>query len=1132
MRKAIQLFLDKDEELQSRIESQMAPVLSRNLDLSLLAFRRSMPSIHSLLNKARQQKSSVYLNAAGEFDVVDYGSGNVLYGDNINQSVQRSVEQFISAPTHFKFRPETHNSQVDINTTSDTLIIMGLGLGLHLPQLMEAELSFKHIIIYEPNFDYLVCSLYTGIWLSVFEIAKRNNIAIYLQIEKNGESLFNDFSEFHEHVKRDNAFIYFHYHSDSFDRIRSALENTECVLSKRTKLYGKKRTFEDYVVPWPPVVESANWNESSLNLALFNSNITVLKRYFPDIAAEFEHYELSHWKVVANEHSAVNLVHNKTGSFLYTEDPVQDAERVVDMFKTNPNRDGLVLNYTGGKLKRYFHYQTVLRVQQEMKNMAEAQGALPSVIKSLIIFGLGQGVQLEKLLDEYDVEKMFLVEPNRDFFYASLFSIDWSAILQKIDEREGRLYLNIGDDGTHLVKDILRQFQTIGTYNLTNTYLLKGYDNLLLEPAINKLREELRLIVAMGDYFEHSRYGVAHTKWALENNVRFLSSLNDKNRHRRLHDVPVFVVGNGPSLDGLLPLLHEQKDNVIVISCGTALQALHKNGIVPDFHAEVEQNRTTFDWSTRIEDPEYLKKIRLISCNGLHPDTISLYKDSYIAFKTGEAASLMMGSLFPENTFAGLKTSYPTVSNFVVNLICEIGFKEVYMLGVDMGFIDINHHHSKSSGYYKPNGKELYSYQQEYNASLIVEGNLRPYVNTKYEFKMSKTVMEQTIAAYKTEFYNLNDGAKIEGARALLKDNVIVSSTHKVKRELMEWIESEAFSSVNKKNFISLYSEKYKINDLLEGLKSLRVIARQKIESIEQAEACIDDTRMVLIDAYHSGNATLFYYMNGSVNYINSVLNKVLNFEDKEIVFDAFNRTLGYWTVCLDDIIDSMSLAPFELDFVTSFPLERQRAALKQYFSQHKISVDSVGSCEALTSMSQALSLPLSCSENNEEGTTKVHIELFSHIKDVPVDDKLCVLVSDGEELSQLVDSCKLPSKQVVIYLPSVFEELTWSEEYASAQEYGFYIALLASTCSSEIKFVLPKIPSELPDPEVVEKISLACFDDFYIYDCHNFIVFSESPLPESAMTTGSGDRLRYLPSLRAESFATIEILISKSKVK
>lgn len=1132
MRKAIQLFLDKDEELQSRIESQMAPVLSRNLELSLLAFRRTMPSIHTLLNKARQQKSSVYLNADGEFDVVDYGSGNVLYGDKINQSVQRSVEQFLSAPTHFKFEPETHNSQLDVNATNDTLVVMGLGLGLHLPKLMEADLALKHVIIYEPNIDYLVCSLYTGVWLSVFEIAKRNNIAIYLQIEKNGESLFNDFSEFYEHVKRENAFIYFHYHSDSFDRIRSALENTDWVLSKRTKLYGKKRTFEDYIVPWPPVVEPKKWNEDSLNHALFESNITVLKRYFPDIAAEFEHYELSHWRVVANEHSAVNLVHNKTGSFLYTEDPVQDAERVVDMFKTNPNRDGLVLNYTGGKLKRYFHYQTVLRVQQEMKNMAEAQGALPSVIKSLIIFGLGQGGQLEKLLDEYDVEKMFLVEPNRDFFYASLFSIDWASILQKIDESEGRIYLNIGDDGTHLVKDILRQFQTIGTYNLTNTYLLKGYDNLLLEPAINKLREELRLIVAMGDYFEHSRYGVAHTKWVLENKVRFLSELDDKNRHKHLRDVPVLVVGNGPSLDGLLPLLHEEKDNAIIISCGTALQALHKNGIVPDFHAEVEQNRTTFDWSTRIEDPEYLKKIRLISCNGLHPDTISLYKETFLAFKTGEAASLMMSSLFPDKPFAGLKTSYPTVSNFVVNLVCEIGFKEVYLLGVDMGFVDINHHHSKSSGYYQANGKELYSYQQEYNASLIVEGNLRPYVNTKYEFKMSKTVMEQTIAGYKTEFYNLNDGAKIEGARALLKDNVIVSSTPDIKQELMQWIERKAYTLIDTEVFASRYNEKHKVEDLLEGLKSLRAIAQQKIESIEQAETCIDDTRMVLIDAYHSGNATLFYYMNGSVNYINSVLNKVLNFEDKEIVFDAFNRTLGYWAVCLDDIIHSMTLAPYELDFVTSFPLERQRAALKQYFSRHKISVDSAHSSEALKSMSEALSLPLDCCENNEKARTQVLVELFGNTKDVPRNDKLCVLVTNARDLSQLVDSCKTPSDQVVIYLPPVFEELTWLEGYASAQEYGFYIALLASTCSSEIKFVLPKIPDELPELEAIEKIDLACFDDFYVYDCHNFIVFSASPLPESAMTTGSGERLRYLPTLRAENFATIEILISKSKVK
>ena len=79
---------------------------------------------------------------------------------------------------------------------------------------------------------------------------------------------------------------------------------------------------------------------------------------------------------------------------------------------------------------------------------------------------------------------------------------------------------------------------------------------------------------------------------------------------------------------------------------------------------------------------------------------------------------------------------------------------------------------------------------------------------------------------------------------------------------------------------------------------------------------------------------------------------------------------------------------------------------------------------------------------------------------------------------------------------------------------------------------MLPKIPSELPSSEVISKFDLNCFDDFYIYDCHNFIAFSASPLSESALVTGSGDRLRYLPTLRDENFATIEILVSKSKVK
>src|SRR5690606_10036454 len=71
--------------------------------------------------------------------------------------------------------------------------------------------------------------------------------------------------------------------------------------------------------------------------------------------------------------------------------------------------------------------------------------------------------------------------------------------------------------------------------------------------------------------------------------------------------LPVFIVGNGPSLDQCFDYLHQYKDQVVIISCGTALKALHKHGIKPDFHAELEQNRATYEWVSQVDDPEYLK---------------------------------------------------------------------------------------------------------------------------------------------------------------------------------------------------------------------------------------------------------------------------------------------------------------------------------------------------------------------------------------------------------------------------------------------------------------------------------------------------------------------------------------------
>ena len=101
-------------------------------------------------------------------------------------------------------------------------------------------------------------------------------------------------------------------------------------------------------------------------------------------------------------------------------------------------------------------------------------------------------------------------------------------------------------------------------------------------------------------------------------------------------------------MDNLLPVLKEEHSKAIVISCGTALQVLHKNNIVPDYHVDLEINRSPYDWLVRIDDKEYLKKINLISGNGVHPDVISMYKNAFLSLRSGEPATLIVESIFKD----------------------------------------------------------------------------------------------------------------------------------------------------------------------------------------------------------------------------------------------------------------------------------------------------------------------------------------------------------------------------------------------------------------------------------------------------------------------------------------------------
>ncbi|AXT37687.1 DUF115 domain-containing protein [Alteromonas sp. BL110] len=1118
MLKAIKFYLLDDEEQQTSLEVESAYVIKKNKEKSLIAFKRVMPVICAQLMQSRSTSTSVFINKNKELDIVDFNSGKVLYGDQVTANIHKHVDAFLRSP--WVLNKDGFSQQAyPLDDNADVLVALGLGLGIHLLDIVR-ETNFKSIILYEPNFEYTHCSLYTGVWPEIFKVAAEKGTAIYFQSQRDGSSVLEDLSELKQVSPFTSVYFYQHYHSMSFDSVMKSLsELTIDSVQKRLFSFPSLQPFDDYLVPWSPIVTKSHWDKSQLSRDTFDKNIASFSKYYPDIAHEFKDYVPLKWEPRANQRGEVNLFHIETSTPLHGESPKRESERAYEAFVRQPNRDNLILGYAGGKLIHYSHHKMVRRIQEHLAGMEEEEGELPETVKSMLLFGMGAGYQLEALSESRDIEKLFVCEPNRDYFFASLYAIDWAAILNKVEEKRHRIYLNIGDDGSNLVRDLLSQFHSIGTHIIANTYLSLGYDNEVLLPAVDKLREDLRLIVAMGEYFEHSRFGTTHTKWAVENNIGFYRKAGVPALGKSLSDVAVFIVGNGPSLDSLMPLLKEEREHAIVISCGTALQAMYSNGIVPDFHAEVESNRATFDWASRIGDKAYLKQINFISCNGVHPDTADLYKNTYLAFKEGESSTVFMKELFPELDLPFLHFSYPTVSNFVINYVLELGFKQVYLFGVDLGMVDVKHHHSKSSGYYKKDGDELFNHAERTDTSLVVPGNLRPYVNTKFEFNMSKSVIEKTLAAFSdADVYNLNDGAKIVGSPPLEQDALIITNSLEDKQAAMNWIQNKAHAPIPATEFQKRFAQRFNHDALIEDITNFKALSEREFNGREDIDKLVFDQRKFLVEAYLRKCSILFFYFNGTSNYINSIFSKLTHFKNDELVMEKFEAIRECWHNFLDDALTSISMYPDAFDTVSSFTRERQEIALQEFIERESVAFVS----ESVNDLLSALEI----NQNAEDTQCHYQIEVISSVSGLKERksgiSRMAYIVNDPEVLLALHERLKATESDIVVFSPfDSFDD--------KRLEKAVFTAVLALTSSNKLKLVFPKLEQE-DWGSFFENYFPILSRGMTSFETYNMFALASEPLADKEMTNEGGDRFWLCPRPLEVSLCETKLIFSKKK--
>ncbi|CAH0118008.1 hypothetical protein PAE9249_00473 [Paenibacillus sp. CECT 9249] len=199
-----------------------------------------------------------------------------------------------------------------------------------------------------------------------------------------------------------------------------------------------------------------------------------------------------------------------------------------------------------------------------------------SEIKNILLFGLGLGYHLERLIEQYPDKKFYIYEPNHEIFLAMLELRD----IRRLLNHPNIAVLAVGDEKIirdaflgHIIQHITESIEIITTPIYKKLY---GELFMLLQEEATNLILSYRGFLATTLFFQE--------EWT--ENIVFNLIHNLKNPHISglkdvCKDIPAVIVGSGPSLQYDIENIRKIKKHCILISAGSSIQALLHHGIEP-----------------------------------------------------------------------------------------------------------------------------------------------------------------------------------------------------------------------------------------------------------------------------------------------------------------------------------------------------------------------------------------------------------------------------------------------------------------------------------------------------------------------------------------------------------------------
>lgn len=506
-----------------------------------------------------------------------------------------------------------------------------------------------------------------------------------------------------------------------------------------------------------------NVDPSDLDEDLFKRNLEMIRRHYSALANQIEAISEPVSRLVVNDQNQYDIRLEET--YFYGKGHEDWAAERLDGFEDKEGTSRLNMNPVES---RNLDDETNEAAVRLMKSAVDAGIEFQTETVGIktyhtIVLGIGLGSHLIDLVHKIKCRNLVLVEPNIELLYWSCYVMDWTDFEAKMEECRCAFTFVIAQISEEIVIECRNAVRTANPAFIEGLIFFQSYHGTLLSSA-TKLMIEQRAQFNVGLGFIEDEIDM------VRNSYRNLKSFDGYMYSANPQSVVLpstFVVGGGPSLDNDMEFIKKNQSNAIIIACGTTIRALLKNGIVPDFQMEMENNPLTPGLMENLTVDYDLSQVRLVATSTIDPNVKQYFKETIFYIR----GSLSSTTIFALNDNCFVYNGVPTVTNLGFSFAQEIGCRNIYLFGVDLGARDPKKHHSSDAPY---NEGEL-----DFTGviDLPAPANFGGIVQTERIYDWGRINMENCIVRYQhRQYVNCSDGLLINGMLPKLSSGVEVPS--------------------------------------------------------------------------------------------------------------------------------------------------------------------------------------------------------------------------------------------------------------------------------------------------------------------------------------------------------------------